>query len=529
MELRNWGNVGRGNLGGPMPRIEFPGFCGPHYDYGVFGAAALSAAKCQNLYPETAAQQARTQHFLIGRPGMATFTSLATSPIRAMFSSNTNALYTVGGSHFYSVLSGPTITDLGAMGGSTGLGPCYIAAMGVGTGANNGPMVCDTSTNQLYVNTGVATMTSEFNGRAIEYLDGFMIAIASGASLQNANQPNQINVSAFGDCTNWTPGPGATQAFAIRSGGSDFIYQLAVLNGFLWIFGEKTTEIWFNAGLSPFPFQRYQGATLNLGTLSPASVVKFFNTIVWVGSDHSGYTQVYMTKGMSPVKISDPAVEAYMGNLANANGIGLIAGAWAHGYQEAGHTFYEVVFQTGGNSAQTTSLVYDLTEGIWHTRTYGGVIPITSQSVPAVSTPTGHPNLIGSYASGQILIQALNQPADLTTGGSATSITRVRQAPYVTELGTVARHKRFEVIGNLGTAAPTLSVSDDMGQTYRQNYNLTGPGTDQGWSTSGTYQRWYAQQLGRSRARVYQMNITDQTNLIRIAGAYLDIDPGIGQ
>jgi len=517
--------------GGLMPRIEFPNFAGPEYDYSVpfYGASQLDASRCQNLYPDTALPSSRQRRFLIARPGMSAYTTLAASPVRGIMP-DSNIIYVVSGTHLYQVQTGASVTDFGSMPGSTGVAAAKLIKMGGGTSANT-TVVQDSSSSQIYTYNGT-NMVSQFNGRYLEYMDGFAIAVANGASLQNASQPNQINVSAFGDATNWIPGPAGTQAFAVRSGASDFVNALAVLNGFLWVFGLQATEIWFNAGTSPFPFQRYQGATINLGCIAPFSVVKFFNTIIWLGQDHTGYAQVYMSKGMSPVKISDPYIEGYLSNIANTLGDQYLRRAWAHGYQEAGHTFYVLLFGDGGlgTTTQRTALVYDLTEGIWHSRQYGGVIPCCEATAPGQLSGVGIANFVGSATSGQVLQQSLANTGDITTGGANQSIAYVRQAPYVEDLTKVVMHRRFEVIGNFGTAVPSLSYSDDFGVTYKNAYQLNGPGTDVGFNPGATgFQRYYALELGRSRGRIYQLNITDTFNHIRMAGATLDLDAGDGQ
>ena len=514
-----------------MPRIEFPNFCGGHGDLGntnlviTPGISPLEASVCQNLYVHTL-DVGRQRKALIGRPGLnAPLVTLGTSPVRGLIAGQDQTqnpiLYAASGSTAYSITGGGVATSLGAIPNTSSTGPCRIVANGASSSIAPGSQL------QVFMDYGATTgnlsafngtnMVSLFTARDLEYLDGFMVAIANGVSLQTSN-PNQINVSAFGDHTNWTPGPSSTQAFAIRTGSSDHVNALAVLNGFLWIFGQRTTELWYNAGLSPFPFQRYQGATLNFGCMSPFSVVKFWDRVIWLSQDHTGYPQVLMSQGMNAKKISNNAISAAIAAFGVNS---FLLNAWAYGYQEYGHNFYVLQPWNGSAFANLVySVVYDIDEDTWHVRLWGGARPIAIANAVAI-------NYAGDGLSGQVLPQTITTGQDKTTGGAAQTITYLRQAPYVTDMNRVSRVGMFELIGDLGINAPTLSYSDDWGTTYRTPFSLTAPSSDQGFFTAGNLKRYYARQLGRQRARIYQVNLTSSTNPIRIAGAYLNIDQGI--
>jgi hypothetical protein len=48
----------------------------------------------------------------------------------------------------------------------------------------------------------------------------------------------------------------------------------------IWLFGNNTTEIWINIGDPDFPFQRIQGAFLEIGCAAPYSVAKADNSLI---------------------------------------------------------------------------------------------------------------------------------------------------------------------------------------------------------------------------------------------------------
>lgn len=485
----------------PYSPKAFDGFCGPTY---LAASPVVDASRSINLYPDPGYAASKTKMALIGRPGLSPspFVTLAQSPVRALWAGS-NRLFAVAGTHFYELSSiGGVLHDYGAMTGSTGQGPAYISANGTQL------LVCDPPANRVFnANPGTFTMDQVFTGSALDYLDGFYISIAQGAALAGSN-PNQVNVSNLGDGTAWN-----ALNYVIRTGAADQVNQIAVLNGQLWIFGQKSIEVWYNAGNPLFPFARIQGATINLGLMAAASVVKFYNTLMWLGADDRGYPQVYMTKGLSPVRVSNAGIESLLSIESAAN----LPLAWAYGYQEAGHTFY-VLNTVTQSYVPVQQYVYDLNTGLWHERVYGigAPWPVCFASVPGFNS-TG-PNFVGDGKSGKVMFQGIIYPND---GGIA--IGYIRTAPHISGSNRWIKHRYFELDGDFGTATPTLDYSDDGGRTFGGRARALQQAADQGrGSPSPAFRRFFANQLGRSRDRVYKVSITDSANLIRIANAYVD-------
>lgn len=475
-----------------------------------------------NLYPEPGYQSSKTQMALIGRPGLSpAFATLGHSPARGIWAGN-NTMYAAGGTHFYSIPtgggSGGALTDYGAMAGSAGIGPVQIIANGVQL------LVMDSSSQTIYnALASGPTMNAVFNGPALEYLDDFYVAIASGASLAGAN-PNQINVSANGDGTSWP-----ALDYVIRTGAADLTTQLATLNSLLWIFGSKTTEIWYDAGNAIFPFQRVSGGTLNIGLLAPYSVVKFFNTILWIGSDATGCAQVYMANGMTPVRVSNYAIE----NILTTPGLANVPQTYAYGYQEAGHTFYCIKL-CNSSFVPYAELVYDLTTGLWHERSYAGIWPCSFANQPGnfyqAWNGANGPFYVGDANSANIYLQTIGRASD-----NGAAINYYRTAPHLSNSNKVIRYPRFELDidpqatspGGTGSIQPVLDYSNDGGKNFLGYNRAMQQASDQGFPTG--FQRFFALQLGRSRDRVFKVSITDASNLIRIPGAYLTGVPGMEQ
>ena len=418
-----------------------------------------------------------------------------------------NRLFAVGGTHFYEVNSSiGTITDYGAMAGSTGQGPAKVVQNG-GSAAFS-LCVMDYSAGAIFnANTSGPSMDLVFNAADMDYLDGFQIAIAAGASLAGAN-PNQINTSNFGDVTTWN-----ALNYVIRTGTSDLTNGLATNNSLLYIFGQRALEVWYNAGNAGFPFARVNGGTINLGNLSTWGIVKFYNAVIWLGGDDRGYAQVYMINGTSPQRISNPSIEYLLGQYSGAQ----LNLAWAYGYQENGHTFYvlNIPTDTTFSAFALTSVVYDLTIGLWHERVYGVPWPCCFASLPGFGLTA---DFVGDVGSGNIYYQWLGYFND---NGSAINYKRV--APHVSRDNKAHRYNRFELDCDVGSATPTLDYSNDGGRSFQGlTIPLRIPGTPA--LAPGTFQRFFTLGTGISRDRVFAVSIGDDSNPIRIANALLDVD-----
>lgn len=513
-----------------VPSEQFP-FCGPTYGgllSGLGGSSPVfNSERCVNFYPEPAGKDGhpKSRAQLIGRPGLALFATLPLSPVRALAAGN-NRLFAVGGTHVYELAqNGTVLTDFGAMATSSGTGLCQMVLNG------NQLLVMDPSIASggtinggiFFVNPVGPVVTNVFSGGALTYMDGFFFAINSSAGLP---YPSRVNVSDLLDGS--TAGNWNALNFANRTGHADALIQLEELNQQLWWFGTKTIEVWWNAGNPTFPLIR--AATINLGLLSRFSVVKFYNTLLWIGSDDRGYAVVYLANGLNPMRVSTPAIEYLLNNSGSQSALT----STAYGYQEAGHTFYCINFGSANNYANTQGLTlcYDLSTGLWHERTsliggnQGMHLPQCVACVPDFSTnpaATGS-TFVGDANSGKIFVQSLSYKSD-----AGAAITYVRRSPHASSKNRWIKYSSLEIDADIGTAQMQLDYSNDGGRTFPLAHRR-GPvsaSTTQAYgSAGGGFGRFKFWQLGRSRDRVFQMSITDSANHPRIVDAFLNAAGG---
>jgi hypothetical protein len=137
---------------------------------------------------------------------------------------------------------------------------------------------------------------------------------------------------------------------------------VTAINGLdqLILAGEDSTEIWTNTGAADFPFQKISGAKIEKGCAAGDTFKSVNSTLIWVGQDRNGSLELYQATGFTPKPISTPAI-AYRLRKQVITASELFADS----YQEDGHTFY--VLSGGG---METSIVYDLTTGLFHERMY---------------------------------------------------------------------------------------------------------------------------------------------------------------
>lgn len=104
----------------------------------------------------------------------------------------------------------------------------------------------------------------------VAWMDGYLIANDGGT--------NQFQWSDVNSSLAWT-----ASSFASAAGSADLIVALAVHNREIFLFGEKTLEIWENDGISPFV--RVPGGFREYGCVAPASITTLGDSIFWLDDE----------------------------------------------------------------------------------------------------------------------------------------------------------------------------------------------------------------------------------------------------
>jgi hypothetical protein len=309
----------------------------------AYVARSVNAAdnRMVNLFPEVIPEGGKEPAFLNRAPGLNFLATIGTGPVRGLWvlKADPTRAFVVSGDKFYEINSSYAATLRGTVGGT---GPVSMVDNGtqIFIATNPNGYIFNTSTNVF------AQITDpDFLGAVtVAYLDGYFIF----------NPPNsqRFYLTALLDGTSVDP-----LDFASAEGSSDGLVALIVDHRELWLFGTDSIEVWYDAGLSDFPFVRIQGAFNELGCAAPYSVAKLDNGLFWLGSDARGKGIVYRAEGYTGKRMSTHAVEWQIQQYGD------ISDAIGYTYQQDGHAFYVLIFP----SANTT-WVFDVATQAWHER-----------------------------------------------------------------------------------------------------------------------------------------------------------------
>jgi hypothetical protein len=213
--------------------------------------------------------------------------------------------------------------------------------------------------HQLFVTSGGAGYIFDLVANTFSEItaDGFPRPVVMGAFVDQyfvALKGNsiQFNISALANGLVWE---GLDVAQVSQS--SDNKLAMLANHSEVWLFGSRTTEVWYNSGNASFPFQPIQNTLIEHGIVAPFSAVCLDNTIFWLGQDITGDRMVWKAQGYLPTRVSNHAIEYFLNKAPR------VSDAMAYAYQEEGHSFYVLYVPT-----METTLVYDVATNQWHER-----------------------------------------------------------------------------------------------------------------------------------------------------------------
>jgi hypothetical protein len=477
--------------------MKLEGFIGPSY---VLAHPSASAQRLVNLYPEVMEAGPRKGNVMrfVGTPGTRLFATLGNGPIRGVHRATTGQLFAVSGNALYEVTShGDVLLRSGTLNSASGR--VTIADDGTRLIIGDGAAIA----YQANLTTGAslaAVADGDCPGGQVAWQDGYFIHTVPGTG--------QFAISGLNDVTY-----DATDV-ATAEGRPDNLVMLLSVNRELWLFGEATTEVWWNSGNAAFPFERRSDAFIETGTVAPGTCVRAGGSAAWVGSDERGRGTVWHAQGLSPVRISTHAVEHFLANSSR------LPESSAFAYQQGGHEFY--VLTVPGNDEETGGTwAYDFSTGLWHERMY----------LSASDSEEPHRAWVGTVAFGEVIVgdredgrlYVLDPTYYLDDGDP---IRRIRQTPHISQEEKRIRYKSFELQAEPGVglvsgqgSAPVvlLSWSDDGGHTWSNEHEAS-------LGAMGKYKnraKW--RRLGAGRDRVFRVAMSDPVPVTWL-GAEIDAE-----
>lgn len=308
---------------------------------GAYEARSLiaSAQRCVNCYPEANPSDSEfpTTHY--PRAGLVKLSTAPTAGFRGLYAATNGELFGVAGDKLYHI-NGNTwaFTELGTIAGSSEPVSMVDNSLDmVIVDGTSGGYILNLETHDFLTISDPAF----YGSSRAEVIDDFLIF----------NQPStrQFYVSGALAVT-FDP-----LDIASKNGAPDKLVAAAVSNRRIWVFGEETTEVWFNSGAADFAFQRDPSVFIPHGCASAASIASSDTSIYWL----SPKGIVFRSSDMSALRISTHAMENELRQYAS------LADALAYTIEENGHFFYVLTFP-GADKTWT----FDLATGQWHERMF---------------------------------------------------------------------------------------------------------------------------------------------------------------
>ncbi len=316
-----------------MPTVPLQ-LAGPSYQ---LANRRFDAQRTVNMFPTVSESgSSKAPAMLQSIPGLTLFAALS-NPIRGSVLAD-GRLFVVSGPTLYELSSAGVATSRGTLGTSSG-----VVDMTHGTTQ----LVIVDGANGYVLNLGsnvFATIGSNFRGSdRVAFIDGYFVFVDPGTQQFYWSEINDATIIDALD-------------FASAEGSPDDLVAHLADHRELWLFGERTVEVWVNTG-SEAVFERNSGAFMEVGCIAVHSAQKIDNSVIWLGQDKDGGGIVYRAVGYNPQRVSTLAVEEALQASTD------LASAMAFTYQQNGHSFYCI--QAPGLS---TTWCLDVATGAWHER-----------------------------------------------------------------------------------------------------------------------------------------------------------------
>lgn len=444
----------------------------------------FSAQTCVNWYLEAGTSGAKTPVALMPTPGLKLFCDLGTNKPVVSLHKMQDYTYAVSDGQLFSISKGGTVALIGDL----SLGSDRVA---MAHSSYQLIIVNETGGYTYNDDDGLEEITSDafYGTKAVCFFDGYFVLTRPDtgefyiSSLYNGQKYDALD-------------------YATAEGAPDNLISIVNDHRELWLFGEETTEVWYNSGSSGFPFDRYSGAFIEQGCAAQHSPAKIDNTVFWLGDDH----KIYRAVDYTPIRISTHAIETAINSYPAIND------AFGFTYTQEGHSFYCLTFPTNG-----ATWCYDAATGTWHERKSYGL----SRHRANCYTYFADKHLVGDYSNGKIYSLDMGTYAD-----DGEEIVRERTTQVLTndEMKMVISRLQVLVESGVGlamgeTPKAMLQWSDDEGRTW----------SSERWVSIGKQGRYQTRalwrRLGSFRNRVFRLRISDPVKAV-VMGATAKIKRG---
>jgi hypothetical protein len=449
---------------------------------GAYTARSLvaNAQRCVNLYGEKNPDDSPFPFTYYPTPGLTLLANAGAPAVgasgwRCLYYASNNQLYGVFANIVYAISNTWSLTQLGTISSSSG--QCWM------TDNHTDLVLVDGSANgwsiHLANNAFAAIAQAAFVGStSANFADGWLIFNSPNTQQWYISLNNQLTFD--------------PTFFASKSGAQDLLVAAAVAKRYVYLLGQQTIEVWFDAGDTPFPYDRLPGVFMQHGCMSAASVSQMDGDIYWLGQNTQGKAMVMRSEQFNALQISTYAVDDAIQQYTDLNqAIGFT-------YQIEGHMFYVLTFPVTDKTWQ-----YDLSNNQWNELAW---LDSNGQFhrhragcyANAYNTP-----VVGDWQNGNLYMWDINNYTD-----NGAPITRIRSFPHGVD-DSSSRIHYVEFIASMevgdGNGSNTdnpvsLRWSDTRGKSWG-NPVMRSLGKEGEYLTSVQWRR-----LGMARDRVFELS-----------------------
>jgi len=198
----------------------------------------------------------------------------------------------------YLLVSSGTITDsLGAVPANTTISSISFTSNTITLSANaTSNQTGDTFT--LNIPQFGRILDPAFLGASrVAFIEGWLIFNQPGTRTFYTNAPVPYTLTFAGSF------------YALKDSSTDNLVTLFENNRELWLVGEKTTEVWYNAGGTNFAFSRLPGIGPQMGCSAQHSITRVGKNLAWLGRNEQGENIVVMTNQYAVDRVSTHAID----------------------------------------------------------------------------------------------------------------------------------------------------------------------------------------------------------------------------
>ena len=477
---------------------------GAYQSRSVIASAQRSWCLYGEPMPAAQGEPGRMVHY--PTPGTVFAATVGPGPVRGIRQASNGVVYIVSGSNVYSVASLATWT-------ATLLGSITAGLTTPVSMADNGLdlVIVDGSSNGWVVNLAANTMSvisdpNFFGADAVRYLDTFFLFNKTGTPQFYWSGSLAVTFDPLD--------------FANKESASDLLVTIAVARREIYLLGNQTTEVWYDAGATDIgagssQFAAVQGVFIDHGVAAKYSVATYDNGVYWLSRNRQGQGVVLTSAGYRTERISTYAIEEDLRTYTRIDD----AIGWC--YQISGHTFYVLTFPAADHT-----WCYDVATKEWHE--WGWIDTNGDEHRHRANcfwAFFGDNLLVGDWQDGSIY--ALSNDVYTDAQGTNTGpIKRQRSFPHIEADGRRLFFREF--VANMATGnaqTPVAGSSTDVSLRWSDDRGASwGSPVTQSIGLNGEYlttPQW--QRLGLSRSRVFEISWSTPMNTA-LQGCWITVE-----